>query len=97
VHPINCLVEIEWVPSQLVGDVVDLLVGLVLGVGVICGGFAGLEVAVAARREDAVQPGLLVLVSGRSEGGSGELLGVETVRGLLWGVLADGEGALNGF
>jgi hypothetical protein len=97
VHPVDRLVEVEGVPSQLVGDVVDLLVGLVLGVRVVGGGFSGLEVAVAARGQDAVQPCLLVLMARRCEGSPGELLGVEAVWGLLGGVCADGQRAFYGF
>lgn len=36
-------------------------------------------------------------MAGGCEGGSGELLGVEAVGGLLGGVLGDGEGAVDGF
>lgn len=57
----------------------------------------GLVARVCAGRQDTVQPCLLVLVAGSCEGGAGELLGVETVWWLLGGVLADGEGALDGF
>lgn len=56
VHPVHCLVEVKGVPPQLVGDEVDLLPRLVFGVCVECAVFAGLEVAVAARGEDTVEP-----------------------------------------
>ena len=52
---------------------------------------------VRAGGQDAVQPGLLVLVARRCEGGARELLGVEPMRGLLGRVLPDGKGAGDGF
>lgn len=86
---------VEGIPPQLVGDVAQLGgVGALLGGARLGGRLVG---RVSARRQDAVQPCLLVLVAGGCEGGSGELLGVEAVGGLLGGVLADGEGALDGF
>jgi hypothetical protein len=51
----------------------------------------------SARGEDAIQPGLFVFAAGSCEGGSGELLCVEAVGGLLGGVVAYGEGAFDGF
>lgn len=72
---------VEGIPPQLVGDVAQLG-----GVGAFLGGARlgrGLVGRVGARRQDAVQPGLLVLVTRGCEGSSGELLGVEAVGGLL--------------
>lgn len=86
---------VEGIPPQLIGNEAQLgSVGAFLG-GARLG--RGLVRRVGARRQDAVQPGLLVLVAGGCEGGSGELLGVEAVGRLLGRVLADGEGALDGF
>lgn len=89
------LIVVEGIPSQLIGDVAQLG-----GVGAFLGGARlgrGLVGRVGARRQDAVQPGLLVLVAGSCEGGSGELLGVKAIGRLLGGVLADVESALNSF
>ena len=97
VDPVDGVVEVEGVPSELVGDVVDFFVGLVFRVGVVGGGFAGLEVAVAARGEDAVEPCLLVGVARGGECGARELFGVEPVGGVLGGVCADGQSAWDGF
>ena len=47
-------------------------------------------------REDAIEPGLLVMGTGSGEGGARELFGVETIRRFLWGVGADREGSLDG-
>lgn len=90
------LVVVKGVPSQLVGDVAQLggVGALLLGARRLGGRPVG---RMCARGQDAIQPGLLVLVAGRREGGSGELLGVEAVGGLLGGVLGNGEGALDGF
>jgi hypothetical protein len=48
VDPVDCLVEVEGVPAQLVGDEVDLLVWFVFGIRVEGFGFARLEVGVSA-------------------------------------------------
>lgn len=90
------LIVVEGVPPQLVGDVAKLggVGTLLLGAGRLGGGLVG---RVGARGQDAIQPGLLVLVAGGCEGGSGELLCVEAVGGLLGRVLGDGEGALDSF
>lgn len=48
-------------------------------------------------RDNPVDPGLLVLVAGSCEGGSGELFGVEAVRGFLGGVLRYRESTFDGF
>ena len=95
--PVDGVVEVEGVPSELVGDVVDLLVGLVFRVGVVGGGFAGLKVAVAARGEDAVEPCLLVLVARGGECGSRELLSVEPEGRVLRRVCAYRQCAWYGF
>jgi hypothetical protein len=55
-NPIHRLIKIERIPSQLVGNVVNLLVGFVLWVGIVRRRLARLKVAVAARGEDAVKP-----------------------------------------
>src|SRR5271156_726382 len=46
---------------------------------------------------DAIGPGAAVEVARGGEGGAAELLGVEAEGGFLGGVLADGEGAWDGF
>jgi hypothetical protein len=48
VHPVYCFVQVEGIPSELVGDEVDLFPGLILRVRVEGLGFAGFEVAVPA-------------------------------------------------
>lgn len=90
---------VEGVPTELIGNVVHLcrsrlleVHGLPVAVAIRGLGRGRLEGRVRAAREDAVKPCLLVLVSGRREGGAGELLSVETVWRLLWGVLADRQG-----
>jgi hypothetical protein len=81
VYPVDGFIQVEGVPSQLVWDVVDLLVAFARRVCGVAegGGLAGLKVAVAAGGEDAVEPCLLVLVSGCCEGGSGQLFSIKTV------------------
>lgn len=51
----------------------------------------------AAGGKDAVEPGLFVLMAWRGEGCARELLGVESVWWLLWGVAADRESSFDGF
>lgn len=97
VDPVDGVVEVEGVPSELVGDVVDLFVGFVFGIGVVGGGFTGLEVAVAARGEDAVEPCLLVLVARGGECSPGELFGVEPKGRVLRRVCAYRQCAWYGF
>lgn len=58
--------------------------------------FVGVEVGVRSGREDAIEPGLLVMGTGSGEGGARELFGVETIRWFLWRVGADWEGSLDG-
>lgn len=53
-YPVDCLVEIEGVPSQLVGDLVDLLERLVLWIRVVCGRLPWFEVLVRGSRKDAI-------------------------------------------
>ena len=67
-----------------------------LGGGINLCIFVGVEVGVRSGREDAVEPGLLIVSTGGGEGGAGELFGVETIRRFLWGVGADREGSLDG-
>jgi len=97
VYPVYRLVKIKGVPTQLVWDVMDLLPRLVLRVRIEGFGLKSLEVAVAARRQDSVEPCLLVLVSRRCEGGSRELFGVEAVWWFLGRVGANWKSTLYGF
>jgi hypothetical protein len=55
-HPVDCLVEVKRVPSQLVGDKMDFLPWLVLRICVEGAGFTGFEVAVTAGGKDSIQP-----------------------------------------
>lgn len=91
------LVVVKGIPAQLVGDVVQLADAAVQAVGRGLRLCCGCVRRVCARGQDAVEPGLLVLVSGRGEGGAGELLGVEAVGWLLRVVVAYGECAFDGF
>lgn len=55
------------------------------------------EALVSNSRPGAVQPRLLVLVSGSNEGGGGHLLSVETEANIAWAVLALRDGAWDSF
>lgn len=93
--PVHRLVQVEWVPSELVGNVVQFVnIGghaSVIRVGILCN-----EVLVRCRRQDTVDPGLLVFVSRSRERRAGELLGVQTIRCLLRRVLTDGQSSFDG-
>jgi len=78
-HPVDSLIQVERIPSELVRNLMDLLVGLVFRVGVVRGGFSRLEGAMSGRRQDTVEPGLLVLVARRGEGGARQLFSVQAV------------------
>lgn len=95
-NPVNCIVQIKGVPSKLVGNMMQLgrLRGHARVIGICI--FRD-KVPMRGCGEDTVHPGLLVFVSGNCEGCSGEFFCVETVWGLLWGVLGDGESAFDSF
>jgi len=78
-HPVDGLVQVEGIPSELVRNLVDFLVRLVLRIGVVCGRFSRLEGAMSGRRQDAVEPGLLVLMARGGKGGARQLLGVQAI------------------
>jgi len=72
-------VFVEGVPTELIGDLVELTCPEV-------GGFfdgEGGEVVMCAGGENAVEPGLFVFVAGGGEGCAGEFFGVETEGGFL--------------
>lgn len=96
-YPVYRLVKIKGVPPQLVWDVMNLLPRLVLRVRVERFDLTSLEVAVATRRQDPVEPCLLVLVSRRCEGGSRELFGVEAIWWFLRRVGTNWKRTLYGF
>lgn len=64
---------------------------------VVRGALSWFEVGVCASRQDAVEPGLLVLVARRREGGAGELLVVEAIWRFLRVIGANRQSALYGF
>jgi len=92
--PIYLLVQVEWVPSELVGHVVQLMSlsghRRVVRFGILC-----LEVLVGRCGQHTVYPGLLVFMSGCCKGRSRQLLGVKTIGHLLRRVLADGQRTLD--
>jgi len=64
---------------------------------VICICFLGIEVLVGRGRDDSVNPGLFVLVSGSGKSCSGKLFGVETIWRFLRGVVSYWKGTFDGF
>lgn len=92
-HPVNLFIQIKRVPSELVGDVVKRLFFLGAQGSVISVFGDGLVVGMGGRGENAIQPGLFILVSRSCEGGPRQLLGVESIRRLLRRVLGDRQGA----
>lgn len=90
-HPINFFIQIKRVPSELVGDVVQRLLFLGAQRSVIGIFGNGLVVGMGGGGENAIQPGLFVLVSGSCEGGARQFLSVQPVRRLLGRVLGDGQ------
>jgi len=82
-------VLVKGVPAELIGDLMELRGPEMRSLGDGKGG----KVLVGARRQDPVEPGLLVRVAGSGEGCAGELLGVESERGLLGGIAVSWERA----
>ena len=78
---------VKGIPTELVGDVVQLVLllerGLVLAYQALGGRLGGDEGRVRTGGQDAIEPRLLVLVSGGRECCSRQLFGVETQRGFL--------------
>jgi hypothetical protein len=70
---------------------------LPVGICIIGGCFAWIEVGVCGRGKNSVQPCLLVFVSGGREGSSRKLFGIEAMRGFLRRIGADWKSALNSF
>lgn len=95
VNPVHRLIQIKRVPAKLVGDMVQLgcfrCQARVVRIRIL-----GREVLVGGGREDSVNPGLLVFVSGGREGRSRELLCIQAVGRLLRRVLAYRESSLDG-
>ncbi len=84
----------RWrIPAQAVGRRLGLLEGA-RAEQVLRDPF---ERRMIGRRTDAVEPGTAVLGPGRGEGGSRQALGIEAQGRALGRVLADGQGAWNGF
>lgn len=88
---------VKRIPPQLVGDIVQLLERLAAEAKGLVRRRDGFEGGVGAGGQDAVEPGLLVFVARRGEGGARELFGVEAEGRFLRGVMADGESAGDGF
>ena len=95
-NPIHSLIQVEWVPSQLVRDVVKLL-GFSSHVGVVRVAILGHEILMSGRGEDPVHPSLSILMSRGGECGSRKLLGVKPIGCLLWRVLPYRESSLDSF
>lgn len=74
-HPVHSLIQVERVPSQLIGNVVELS-GLGGHMSVIGVSVFDLEVFVGCRGDDPVNPSLFVLMSRSSEGCSRQLFGI---------------------
>lgn len=96
-HPVDCLVEIERVPSYLVGHLVPSLLAVDSGIRIVCLSLSGFEWRVCGGWENSVQPRLLVFMSRCGEGGARELFAVQSIWALLWIILADWDGSLYGF
>ena len=85
--PIDRLVEVEWIPSELVRDLMKLFA---VRIGIIGRRFSGLEGRVCSSGENAVQPCLLVFMSRGGEGGARKLLGVQAIGWFLRRICAYG-------
>lgn len=79
-YPVDGLVEIEGVPPQLIGNLMELGG---IWVRVISGRLPRLEGRVSSGGQYPIQPCLLILMPRGSERGPGKLLGVQAVRWLL--------------
>lgn len=94
--PVDCGIQVERIPSELVGDMVQLL-SLGSHASVVGFSILGREVPMGSCWEDTIDPGLFVLVSRSCECSSRQLLGVEAIRSLLRRILSYWESTLNGF
>ena len=80
VNPVDFVVQVERVPSELIGYLVQLAR---IWIDVVGTGLSWLERGVRSGGKDPVEPGLLVLAARCSESCAGQLLVVEAIRSLL--------------